>query len=97
VDYATEIAPARWYSGQDKVGYFQHYSKNKIDSLLRSGDTLTVGVGQLAINTCNQFTMDYIGKDIYNRYMRNLYTGDVIKLKLWRQNNKLYHSYLGVL
>jgi hypothetical protein len=99
VDFATEVHPAEWYSEQDGtyVEYFQIYSKRKIDSLLTAGDTLTVGLGQIAINTCRQFVLAYLGEDVYKRYGRELYTGKVVKLDLWKDGKYLYHKYLDLL
>lgn len=94
IDYATEVHPAEWYGKKD-VGYFQIYSKRKIDSLLIAGDTLTVGLGQVGVNTCAQFASAYIGG--YNKYIPYLYSGRVIKLKLWAEKKQVYHKIMEVL
>ena len=86
IDYATELYSGRWYSSND-VGYFQTYSKAGIDSQLNAGDTLKVGVGQLGVNTCYQFLCGYLGQKEVNKYIHYLYSGGVLKIDIWKQND----------
>lgn len=92
VDFATEQYAAQWYGGS-KCERFYITNQSKIDSLLNAGDTLTIGFGQTAINVSRDVTMRYIGPDIYNRYIRHLFYGGIVKLKLWKRDNNFYHYY----
>jgi len=90
LDYATEEYNAEWYGGQD-AKYFSHWGQKRIDSLLIAGDTLRVGIGQLGLGACAKFCYAYIGEP-YKKYMSYIAQGNVIKLKLWARNNRLYHK-----
>jgi len=90
VDYATEVDNAEWYGGGE-VGYFQHWGVRGINSSLIAGDTLTIGLGQLAIGVCAPFIMKYIGGSLY-KYAPYISDGKVIKLKIWVKDNRIYQS-----
>jgi hypothetical protein len=90
VNYATEIDNAEYYGG-NKVGYFQHWESKKIDSLLNAGDTLRIGMGQLAIGVCYPFISRYMGQANINKYAWYLYEGNTIKVDLWKDRKVFYH------
>ena len=92
VDYATDISPAQWYGLNADVGYFQHWGTKYINASLVSGDTLTVGLGQLALGVCAPFIIKYIGKESLYHYAPYIADGKVIKLKIWAKGNRIYQS-----
>jgi hypothetical protein len=96
VNYATEVDNAEYYSG-NKVGYFQHWEHKKIDSLLRAGDTLRVGMGQLAIGVCYPFISRYMGQANLNKYAQYLYEGNTLRVDLWRDKKAFYHRVIKTL
>jgi len=92
VDYATDISPAQWYGSNQDVGYFQHWSVKKINASLIGGDTLTIGLGQLALGVCAPFIVKYIGKENLYKYAPYIAEGEVVKLRLWVEGDKIYQE-----
>ena len=90
LDFATEFNNAAWYGGGNP-GYFQHYNQRKIDSLLFAGDTLRIGLGQLALGSCRRFTERYVGS--IEPFYREIASGGVVKLKLWYDNKFYFRKY----
>lgn len=96
VDYSTEKWASSWYTKDYGTKYFRDISEREIDSLLNSGDTLTIGLDYYSWNLGHRLCMKYFGQKLFQQFGRSLYAGNVVKERLWREGNVYQSEVLGV-
>jgi hypothetical protein len=84
-DFSTNAVVTWFYSGKLPI-YLRQENNGLYESMLDSGDTITVGIDYYAFNMSRMFFTD----TFFRQFGKDLANGKVIRLRLWKEGAEIY-------